>query len=155
MTLTLMVNSSPQNYVNKKTSNKFEVTGTLRQPTSITDPVIELQIQPGISPGGYNYAYIDEFQRYYYVTDWITNSNNLWECHMHVDVLSSFWNRGLRQSPCVALRSTNKKQYDLPDAQMLFTADTLYSCFEFPKRPFSSTPERPYVMVVAGAGKSS
>lgn len=37
-----------------------------------------------------NYAYIQEFGRYYFITDRISYNNSLWSIPMHVDVLMSF-----------------------------------------------------------------
>ena len=150
MQLTIYNNKSPTNYVNKKLTEINTLEGTLRANTSIVDPDIEILYFTNMT--AYNYAYIPQFGRYYYITDWISTNNNLWIARMHVDVLMSFWNRGLSTSPCVAMRNTTKKQYDLIDDQLLFTADTLYSCTQYPNTPFSGTPERPYVLTLLCAG---
>lgn len=150
MVITLYQNSSPKNYVRKKLSIISTVEGTLRTETSITDPVVVFQFNTNTTPGSINYAYINSFHRFYYINDWVQISRDYWECTMHVDVLMTYWPRGLSSSPCILSRSSSSKQYDLTDPQMLFTADTLYGVQKFPNTPFSSTPAAPYVLILAG-----
>lgn len=66
------------------------LTGYLREPCSIMHPVINIeQLSSGASPQSYTYAYIPEFARWYFISDWTWN-NGTWACSMSVDVLSSF-----------------------------------------------------------------
>lgn len=60
---------------------------TLIEPTSFTTPDIALVVPA--KPTGYNYAFIPEFSRYYFVTDW-AYSAGLWRASLSVDVLASF-----------------------------------------------------------------
>lgn len=59
----------------------------LIEPTSFTAPDIALAVPD--KPTGYNYAFIPEFSRYYFVTDW-AYSAGLWRASLSVDVLASF-----------------------------------------------------------------
>lgn len=60
---------------------------TLIEPTSFTAPDIALVVPA--KPTGYNYAFIPEFSRYYFVTDWAFSAG-LWRASLSVDVLASF-----------------------------------------------------------------
>ena len=60
---------------------------TLIEPTSFTAPDIALVVPA--KPTGYNYAFIPEFSRYYFVNDW-AYSAGLWRASLSVDVLASF-----------------------------------------------------------------
>ena len=89
MTIKLYNNLSDKIVVDKNITQKgSDVTGTLREDCSIIDPVIKMS-----AIGTYllesNYAYITEFGRYYYITN-IVCVGDLFEVHMHVDVLMSF-----------------------------------------------------------------
>ena len=89
MTIKLYNNLSDKIVVDKNiTQQGSDVTGTLRESCSIIDPVIKMS-----AIGTYllssNYAYISEFGRYYYITN-IVCVGDLFEVHMHVDVLMSF-----------------------------------------------------------------
>lgn len=55
--------------------------------TSLMNPVFKLDI--GSNPIGKNYAYVPDFDRYYFVTD-ITSSQNFWYISCTCDVLASF-----------------------------------------------------------------
>lgn len=109
MTIKLYNNLSDKIVVDKNiTQQGSDVTGTLRENCSIIDPVIKMS-----AIGTYllssNYAYISEFGRYYYITN-IVCVGDLFEVHMHVDVLMSF--RGdIRTNSAVISRQEN--QYNL------------------------------------------
>lgn len=109
MTIKLYNNLSDKIVVDKNiTQQGSDVTGTLRENCSIIDPVIKMS-----AIGTYllssNYAYISEFGRYYYITN-IVCIGDLFEVHMHVDVLMSF--RGdIRTNSAVISRQEN--QYNL------------------------------------------
>ena len=63
------------------------LTGELKESCSIESPVIS--IESSTNPSAYVYAYIPEFGRYYFVSDWVFNLG-LWECHLSEDYLASF-----------------------------------------------------------------
>ena len=66
------------------------LTGYLREPTSIMNPVIKIERLPNDgTPTIYTYAYVPSFYRYYFVRDWRW-VDGLWECDMEEDVLASF-----------------------------------------------------------------
>lgn len=66
------------------------VTGYLREPCSIMNPVFKIERFPSdASPQSYTYAYIGEFARWYFVKDW-SWADGVWQCSLEVDVLSSF-----------------------------------------------------------------
>lgn len=87
MEITLCVNNSEKNKIDKLLSNKSVFSGTLRGETSVTNPVILMDIN---NPTEYNYAYIPDFNRYYFISDMISVRNGLWRISMKVDVLESF-----------------------------------------------------------------
>lgn len=66
------------------------LTGYLREPCSVMNPVfkIERPLSDAV-PYSYSYAYIGDFGRWYFVTDWVW-VDGLWECHLKEDVLASF-----------------------------------------------------------------
>lgn len=66
-----------------------DLDGTLRTPTSVTDPVISVEIPLGVV-GGWNYAYISIFNRWYFIRDVTITNNKIFTFTMHCDVLYSF-----------------------------------------------------------------
>ena len=65
----------------------------LKDETSTTQPVLLFNpassgMQP-FFPSKFNYAYIPQFSRFYFIDDWVF-VNGLWECYLHTDVLASY-----------------------------------------------------------------
>ena len=73
----------------KRPADGTTYTGTLKDNTSVVNPsvIFEFSAFPA-----YNYAYIQEFARYYWITDKTHVANNVWIITMHVDVLASYKN---------------------------------------------------------------
>lgn len=67
----------------------------------------------GDNPTAYNYAYIEEFSRYYFINNW-RYSLGLWTCEMQVDVLAS-WKSQIRGSYVYVARSSNAYSTDIRD----------------------------------------
>ena len=67
----------------------------LKEDTSILNPVIIFnQNTEGMpvpfTPAYYTYAYIDKFERYYFINNWKYVMGGLWECYLSVDVLATY-----------------------------------------------------------------
>lgn len=110
MNITLYKNNAEKNRMYKDSflGENYEFTNcTLKAPTSFTNPIIILYEKNYITQNQYNYAYIPEFKRYYFVTDIICMSKNMWEIHMHVDVLMS-WKEQIVTNKALILRSSDK-----------------------------------------------
>ena len=60
----------------------------LKDSCSILQPIISLDIGLLSNPSQYNYAFIPDFSRYYYIKDW-TFDRGLWNATLEVDVLAS------------------------------------------------------------------
>lgn len=66
------------------------LTGYLREPCSVMNPVFKIErLTSDAVPYSYSYAYIGDFGRWYFVSDWVW-VDGLWECHLTEDVLASF-----------------------------------------------------------------
>ena len=148
MNVTLLVNKSPANMINKQVNVKKVLQGNLREGSSVVDPIILFELDE--NPTLFNYAYIPQFNRSYFITDWVIERTGLWRATMHCDVLTSFWDKGLSLSTCVVGRNEYQRQDDLVDDQMYFTADSLYGVYQFPATPLNTSVG--YSMIVAGAG---
>jgi hypothetical protein len=76
----------------------------LKEPCGILNPVIALNLGKAYSPYARNYAYIPDFDRYYFVKEW-TFQNGLWYASLEVDALAS-WRDSIGASSCYILRSS-------------------------------------------------
>lgn len=59
-----------------------------KAPTTILAPDVEIVTDE--NPTGYNYAYIPEFSRRYWVANWTSVTTNVWVATLKVDVLGSY-----------------------------------------------------------------
>lgn len=65
-------------------------TVNLKAPTSILHPTLLLNLPPEVTnPGLWTYAYIPQFNRFYFVSDWVF-SRGLWEVGLNVDTLATY-----------------------------------------------------------------
>ena len=87
MEIQLCVNHSEKNRLTKVLTDVASYLGTLKDETSVINPVVLMEID---NPSGYNYAYIPDFNRYYFIDDFISVRTGLWQISMSVDVLQSF-----------------------------------------------------------------
>ena len=68
----------------------LSIQGYLREPCSIMSPVIRIErIANDANPEKYIYAFVQTFNRFYFITDWVW-AEGVWEVHMDVDVLGSW-----------------------------------------------------------------
>lgn len=87
MTLTLFNNPDDLNVVNKNLTQVSQMDVQFKESSSIINP--ELLIY-GTLPTTFNYFYLPEFQRYYYVTDKFVDLNLIIHLIGHVDVLYTY-----------------------------------------------------------------
>lgn len=114
MTIKLFKNLSDKVVVDKNiTQIGSDITGTLREGCSIIDPVIKFEHIVGSNLTTCNYAYIQEFGRYYYINN-IECVGELFEVYMHVDVLKTYAD-GIRSNDAVIARQENNYNLYLQD----------------------------------------
>ena len=83
----LMLNNSADNVADKDFTTVDTLTGKMRNETSITDPVIRVEFEGEIPK--FNYFYIPQFYRYYFLKDFRLLRNNIYEMSGHCDVLTT------------------------------------------------------------------
>lgn len=76
----------------------------LKEASTIANPAIIVDLGTRDYPS-WNYAYIPEFERYYYVTDWTWIQNRLWLATLSTDVLATFRDQ-IGNSDLYVLRSS-------------------------------------------------
>lgn len=143
MTINLYINKSEKERVTKTLSSEKSFTGTLREQTSIIDPVINIETTENIS--GYNYMYIPEFGRYYYIRGIDSVKGNLWRVSGHVDVLMSFKSQILENSGVIERQENNWNLY-LPDPNFQTENRTQIQTKTFP-HGFNN---KSYILVISG-----
>lgn len=77
----------------------------LKDGCGIMSPVIKLDLGLTFSPDGFNYAYIPEFGRYYFVKEWFF-LDRLWYCYLEEDTLAT-WRDNIGSQSFYILRAAN------------------------------------------------
>ena len=129
MTIQLYRTISPREKVSKTiTAVGSALTGTIKEESSIIDPVILIAAQD--LPDA-NYLYITEFKRYYYINNIVCDYNGMFELHAHVDVLMS--NASIiRKQKVVTAKQQNRYNLYLNDSDYRTYADPWVITREFP-----------------------
>lgn len=102
MTIKLFVNASEKNKLDKALTLALETTGTLKEDTSLTDPVIKLTGKTFSEMASINYMQIVDLGRYYFINDVISINNDIVEVHAHVDVLTTYKDQIRAQNAIIA-----------------------------------------------------
>lgn len=158
--LQLGTNISAANVVDKEFTVIQTLQGDLRAPSSIVDPIIVVELDSRDEwRKSTNYAYIPSFRRYYYITNIIAVEGarydettqikyQLWELHMHVDVLMSFADQ-IRLQNAVVARQENKYNLMLDDGFFMTYQNPKIQTKTFSvEGPFET---QEFVLVVAGS----
>lgn len=143
--ISLMVNSSPKEQLDKNLSTIQTVSGTLKEETSLIDPTIKIQGSVS-SFSNCNYMYIPEFNRYYFVTDIRSITNSIFEVSGHVDVLMTYRHR-IRDNNAIVRRQANSWNLYLNDGSFKVYQNPIVLTKAFP----SGFSHQEFVLAVAGS----
>ena len=143
MKIDLCVNRDPANKLNKNVGVARSLEGTLREPSSIIDPVILIET----SPTGFNYMYIPDFKRYYYIVNVTSVRNGLVEVAGHVDVLKTYANE-IRGFTAIIQRQENMYNTYLDDGVFKAYQNSNHKIISFPV----SFTDTSFVLALAGNG---
>lgn len=114
------------------------LTGTLKENCSVLNPVVRInRVMGDVVPQGFTYAYIPDFNRYYFVTG-VAWSKPFWEISMAVDVLAS-WKSQIGLSSHYVLRTDSTTDFNpmITDTMYPATNDISLEQFSLPS-PFTS-----------------
>lgn len=87
MDIKLYKNVSSNNKIGKTLNSEATITGSLRDSSSLLKPEIIIE---AVSLSDYNYAYIPDFGRYYFIREMESFRTGLWIVRMEVDVLETY-----------------------------------------------------------------
>ena len=104
MNVSLMSFSKKKNSTATPSSGGSALSGTLREGCSVIKPIIGFDLSRSTF-ANWNYAYISDFYRYYYIQDWVWEGG-LWWAYMEADPMASF-KAGIGASSCYVLRSAS------------------------------------------------
>ena len=88
-TVRLFTLSKRDNSTKRPTGNGTEFSCILKSGSGILHPTISLDLGKVNDPSQYNYAYIPDFDRYYFIEEWYFE-RALWTASLKVDVLATY-----------------------------------------------------------------
>ena len=143
MNITLYINNSEKNRINKSLTSVTTLLGNLKEPSSITNPVILIQYS---DPTAFNYCYIDAFDRYYFVDDITMVTANTMRISLTVDVLESFKSQILEQEVIIDKNTYDYEMY-LPEDNLVTLVKTKTDIVNFPQGLLESGE---FILITAG-----
>ena len=111
--ITLQVNNSEKERLDKSITDIATISGTLREKTSLIDPVIVIEGDLS-NYVNCNYMTIQAFNRSYFINNITSVSNNLFEISAHVDVLTTYKTQ-IRTNDAIIARQEKKWKLYLND----------------------------------------
>ena len=138
-------NSSEKNKIGKFLSSVLTLNGNLRDECSITSPSILVEATSLVD---YNYCYIPEFKRYYFISDITSVRNNLWRVSLKCDVLESFKSDILNLSCIVDKQQNQSYSNNIDDGSYINRADSFVEIANY-QNGFNSSGE--FILITAGA----
>ena len=140
-----MQNFSPKEALSKNTISLSNISGTLRDGTSIINPVIRFQgdISNFVNC---NYMYISKFNRFYFVDNITSVRDNIFEISAHVDVLSTYQNE-IRSNTAIVRRQENDWNLYLNDGSFKVYQNPMVITKSFP----GGFTTQQFVLAVAGS----
>lgn len=145
MNITLLKSVSERNRIGKKFTSSVPYTCILKSASSIINPII--QIKDNVNIVNYNYAYIADFKRYYFIDNITSIANGLWVLELSIDVLETYKNE-IRKCTAIVERSTsNYIDKYLPSDAWVANVKTTTTIKQFPNG-LSDTGE--FILITAG-----
>lgn len=127
--------SAPNKMVKNLTANGT-FTGTLKGPCDVLNPVVTIQTTD--YPTNLNYAYIEMFKRYYFVTDITCEINGLFTLSLQVDTLTTY-RTSISNKRAVIARQENEYNLYVADADFKVEQRTrtqvIKFSYSFPRTP--------------------
>lgn len=143
LSVTLYNSSSPVEKIGKTLTAGGTYSCSLKETTSILNPVLVIRTTDPVY--NYNYLYIQEFGRYYFINDIKSVNNNVWEISAHVDVLETY-KTAILANEAVIRRQDKLFNLYLDDSDFHVLNYERVQTLKFPQNAFSKN--LTYVLVV-------
>lgn len=144
MTVTLYQTADENNVVTKNLTGGLPFSGALRDESSVINPGVRIATTTNIS--GYNYCYIPDFGRYYYITDITAVRNGVWDVKLRCDALMSYRTQ-IRGLTAVVERQETAYNAYLNDPEFILLNKKRIQTKEF---PYGFSQLQHYILAVAG-----
>lgn len=144
MEIILYTTGSERHAIQKNLQNAIEFVGSLRGESSVVSPTILIEMT---NPSQYNYCFIPEFNRYYFITDITSVRTNLWRISCSVDVLMSYQAQLLNLDVIVSADTAPDTEKYMSGDVWLTTVKTKTDVINFPNGLLDSGE---YILITSG-----
>ena len=149
MTITLYKNTSDKRNLNKVITEIKSVSATAKGEINIISPTLILEY----FSTDFNYCYISDFKRYYFVNSITLLTGQRVQINLSVDVLMTY-KEEIKNLTVNVLRYENIEPTFLSDSRIPLFSDTIQKVIEFPENIFNleNPPEnsKNFLLTVAG-----
>lgn len=136
-------NTSENNQIGKNLINSQTLSGDLKNTTDYLHPEIVIEFDPT----DYNYIYIEDFKRYYFITEVKAYRNDLWIIKCSVDVLESFKTEILNLNVIIDKQKSLGNQYK-DDGSIVMENRRFNTVYNF---PYGFNDAGELILITAGA----
>ena len=144
MQLKLYKSLDEKNRIRKTLTGELILNGALRDKSSVIKPTILIQTDPL----DYNYAYVPEFGRYYFINNVVAMRNKAFIIDLKCDVLMSYADEIYNLRALIDREETQSQQYVTGDFVLDARHDTEKIAFN---NPFT---EKNYILVAMKGGSN-
>ena len=144
MQIKLYKNLSEVNTIGKTLTEESVRTGTLKDGGSVLSPSVVLT---GENLSGYNYAYIPQFSRYYFIKEITSVKSGLWEISMRVDVLETYKD-SIKANTAILKRQEKIWDMYINDEKFKAESTNKTATIMFPQNHFNTVN---FILTVAGS----
>ena len=144
MQIKLYKNLSEVNTIGKTLTEESVRTGTLKDGCSVLSPSVVLT---GENLSGYNYAYIPQFSRYYFIKEITSVKSGLWEISMRVDVLETYKD-SIKANTAIIKRQEKIWDMYINDEKFKAESTNKTATIMFPQNHFNTVN---FILTVAGS----
>lgn len=148
LSVTLYNSSSPVEKIGKTLTAGGSYSCSLKDTTSVLNPTLIIRTSDPVY--NYNYLYIQEFGRYYFINDIKSVNNNVWEISAHVDVLETY-KTAILANDAVIKRQRSQYNLYLDDNEFKLLNKEQIQTLKFKQSGGGLTKNLQYVLVVNGS----
>ena len=146
MTIKLYNNKSRANKINKVLDNEASFTGEFIEDTSMEGPTFTLEVADDTAFTNYNYAYIEEFEKYYFIVNKTIEEANIIRLNLAPDVLMTY-KAQLVNCPAIISRASQLWNLYLQDSSRQTQQNQNTYIKEFPNALDSIS----FILITAGS----
>lgn len=144
MKVYLYYNVSENNKLEKRIDELEVIDIAFKGNDSVTNPVIKFKVSDTVKIA--NYMWIEDYKRYYFITDKRPLTGGMWAVTGHVDVLMT-WRVNIRQLSGIVKESANLGNNYLPGNQWVSSVKDSTYIKQFPGQLLD---DGEYILITAG-----